>query len=189
MHPESQVTISSWVNLYGDELYTWAYHKTKKIDLAEDMVQETFIKAFNALSSFQEKSSPKTWLFRILNNLITDYYRKNAKQKTSSLEDAEELTTGMFDTMNNWQVNGFEDFWAKDENVFDDSDFNHIFEFCMSDLPDSWRLAVSAKYLLQKETVEICQELEITASNYWQMVHRAKLMLKKCLETKWFSKV
>jgi RNA polymerase sigma-70 factor (ECF subfamily) len=189
MNSNSHNTISTWVGLFSDDLYTWAYHKTKKMDLAEDLVQETFIKAFNAIDDFQEKSSPKTWLFRILNNLLIDHYRKNAKYKTENLDEAESLTNGMFDSKSNWQVYGFEDFWAKDENVFDDSDFNHIFDFCMSDLPESWRLAVSAKYLLQMETVEICQELEITASNYWQMVHRAKLMLKKCLETKWFSKV
>ena len=41
------------------------------------------------------------------------------------------------------------------------------------------------KYLTDKNADEICQELEITLSNYWQVVHRAKLLLKKCLEMKW----
>jgi RNA polymerase sigma-70 factor (ECF subfamily) len=189
MNSDSRITISTWVKLYSDELYSWAYHKTKKNDLAEDMVQETFIKAFNALSSFREKSTPKTWLFRILNNLITDHYRKSTKDRTESLDEAEGLTNGMFNPISNWKVNGYEELWISDENVFDNGDFNLAFDYCMEDLPDSWRLAVSAKYLLQKDTVEICQELDITASNYWQMIHRAKLMLKKCLETKWFSKV
>jgi RNA polymerase sigma-70 factor (ECF subfamily) len=39
--------------------------------------------------------------------------------------------------------------------------------------------------ILKKKTEAICQELEITASNYWQIVHRSKLLLKKCLELKW----
>lgn len=189
MNSDSRVTISTWVNHFSDDLYAWSLHKVKKADVAEDLVQETFIKAYKAMDSFKEKSSPKTWLFRILNNLIIDHYRKKAKHQTSSLDEAEQLTDGMFNSINNWTTNGYEDLWAADKNVFDNGDFNEVFSYCMEDLPENWKLAVSAKYLLQKETAEICQELEITASNYWQIVHRAKLMLKKCLETKWFSKV
>jgi RNA polymerase sigma-70 factor (ECF subfamily) len=128
-------------------------------------------------------------LFRILNNLIIDHYRKNAKHRTESLDAAKGLTDGMFNSENNWQVNGYEDIWSKEEHIFENADFNLAFDYCMEDLPSNWRLAISAKYILKKESEEICQELGITASNYWQIVHRTKLMLKKCLETKWFSKV
>ena len=55
----------------------------------------------------------------------------------------------------------------------------------MEDLPQKWKFAVTSKYLTDKKADEICQELEITVSNYWQIVHRAKLLLKKCLEMKW----
>jgi RNA polymerase sigma-70 factor (ECF subfamily) len=52
-------------------------------------------------------------------------------------------------------------------------DFNVIMEECMNDLPQKWKLAVTSKYLSEKKTEAICQELEITTSNYWQIVHRS----------------
>jgi RNA polymerase sigma-70 factor (ECF subfamily) len=52
-------------------------------------------------------------------------------------------------------------------------------EECMNDLRKKWKLAITSKYLSEKKTEAICQELEITASNYWQIVHRSKLLLKK----------
>jgi RNA polymerase sigma-70 factor (ECF subfamily) len=55
-------------------------------------------------------------------------------------------------------------------------------EECMNDLPEM-EISRNIKYLSEKK--EICQELEITTSNYWQIVHRSKLLLKKCLELKW----
>ncbi|MBK8710958.1 MAG: hypothetical protein IPL97_03585 [Niastella sp.] len=44
------------------------------------------------------------------------------------------------------------------------------------------------KYLDNQDADEICNELEITKSNFWQIIHRAKLQLRNCLEFKWFKK-
>jgi RNA polymerase sigma-70 factor (ECF subfamily) len=63
------------------------------------------------------------------------------------------------------------------EELLDNPDFNVIMEECMNDLPQKWKLAVTSKYLSEK-TEAICQELEITTSNYWQIVHRSKLFKK-----------
>jgi RNA polymerase sigma-70 factor (ECF subfamily) len=50
-------------------------------------------------------------------------------------------------------------------------------EECMNDLPEM-EISVTSKYLSEKKK-KPCQELEITTSNYWQIVHRSKLLLKK----------
>jgi RNA polymerase sigma-70 factor (ECF subfamily) len=51
-------------------------------------------------------------------------------------------------------------------------------EECMNDLPQKWKLAVTSKYLSEKKQKPFV-ELEITTSNYWQIVHRSKLLFKK----------
>lgn len=71
--------VSSWFELYSDDLYNWAYHKTSKSEVAEDMVQDTFLSVIKYFDSFREESNPKTWLIAILNNKIIDYYKKEAK--------------------------------------------------------------------------------------------------------------
>ena len=52
----------------------------------------------------------------------------------------------------------------------------------MGKLPSQWKIVITAKYLDSKKAKDICKELDITTSNYWQLVHRAKLQLKGCLE-------
>lgn len=72
----SSVTIISWVEAYSDKLYSWALYKTKNKETAEDLVQDTFVIAFQSFNKFEGKSDPKTWLYGILNHKITDHFRK-----------------------------------------------------------------------------------------------------------------
>jgi RNA polymerase sigma-70 factor (TIGR02943 family) len=184
---KNQETIKDWVHAYGDYLYGWAYHKTGSKETAEDLVQDVFLAAVKNLDGFQKKSSPKTWLIRILNNKIIDHYRKSS-HKTNSLDDkAFEFTETLFNSHGNWKANGLEEAWSHDTHLLDDPAFNDVMNVCIEDLPPKWRLAVLSKYIFDKETLEICQELEISKTNYWQVLHRAKLLLKKCLEINWFG--
>ena len=151
-------------------------------------MQETFLSAFNKIESFLGKSQPKTWLFSILNNKVVDYYRANAKSKQNfrlSEESGFELSDGLFNTTENWVNKEINSIWNQDEELLDNLEFNLVMQNCMDDLPQKWKTAVVSKYLSTKKTEEICQELEVKVSNYWQIVHRSKLLLKKCIETKW----
>lgn len=188
----SKESVIEWVNQYGDELFSWALFKVGDKQIAEDLVQETFMSAVLSVTSFEGKSHPKTWITSILNNKIIDHYRKEKSHKAQSVslsvDQAEGITDTMFDANDNWTNNGMESLWVQEENLLDNQDFNIVFDLCINDLPPAWQLSISAKYFSQKETKEICQELGITTTNYWQVIHRAKLLLKKCLEQKWFSR-
>jgi RNA polymerase sigma-70 factor (TIGR02943 family) len=186
---DSKSILEQWVNQFSDELYSWAFFKTSSKEVAEDLVQDTFMAAFNKIDTFQGKSQPKTWLFSILNNKVIDYYRLSARttKKNFSLTENSgyELSDGLFNTYGCWKSNDINAAWDQDQELLDNPEFNSIMENCMDDLPQKWKLAVTSKYLSDKKTETICQELEITTSNYWQIVHRSKLLLKKCLELKW----
>ena len=181
--------IENWVNIYGDDLYSWAFHKINSRQLAEDLVQETFLAAYKSYDSFKGQSNAKTWLFKILNNKIIDYYRKSARQHLDNADDQKNLESiaDMFDQNDNWKSNGLEGRWMDDQHLLDDPEFIEVMDVCMNDLPTSWRIAVLQKYHFDKDAQSICQELNVSPSNYWQIIHRAKLLLKKCLEKKWFS--
>lgn len=185
----SKKILENWVNQFSDELFSWALYKTSSKETAEDLVQETFLAAFHKIDIFQGKSQPKTWLFSILNNKVIDYYRLRAKTTKQTLSISEnsgyELSDGLFNETENWKNNDINPVWDQEEELLDNPEFNNIMQDCMEDLPQKWKFAVTSKYLTDKNADEICQELEITSSNYWQIVHRAKLLLKKCLEMKW----
>lgn len=185
-------SVKDWVHSFGDELFSWALHKTSDREVAEDLVQETFFSAFRSFDSFKGQSIAKTWLFKILNNKIIDHYRKSSQQLFINFEDfvgnqAKSDIIGLFDHLGNWTPNGLEHEWSNEGHLLDDPEFNEVMEKCMDDLPETWKTVVLWKYHLDKKAREICQELDITPSNYWQILHRAKLLLKKCLELKWFT--
>lgn len=178
-----QNQISNWLHEYGDELYSWAFYKVSSKEEAEDLVQETFIAAFSSIENFKENSSPKTWLFRILNNKIIDYYRKRANNLTFELESVNiynESFDDNFDNSGRWKT-----IENQDNNWLDNEEFNQIFNKCIEKLPKNWSFIIRSKFILDLETDKICQEFKITSSNYWQIMHRSKVLLKNCIDKNW----
>ena len=178
--------LTLWVNDYTDELYLWAVNKVSDVETAKDLVQETFLAAAKKIDSFEGKSSPKTWLFAILKRKIVDFYRQKIKQPLNSENS---IITKMFDADGNWEETKSPQHWDENElDLLDDSNFMQVLKMCMDLLPDKWSTSVRLKYLLEKSGKEICQELGINPTNYWQMIHRAKLQLRECIEENWFKK-
>lgn len=186
---QKQRTFKEWVDTFTDELFKWAMYKTSSRETAEDLVQDTFFSAYKAFDKFEGKSSPKTWLFSILNNKIIDHYRKKQITTENSLslseEQGTEIADGMFKDNGAWENTPLHAVWNTEKHLLDDPEFNAVMEKCMDDLPDNWRTAITYKYVLDKNGDEISKELNLSSSNYWQIIHRAKLLLKKCIEVKW----
>ena len=181
----AHATMKDWVHMYSDDLYTWAFYKTSHRETAEDLVQETFLAALQSLETFQNKSDPKTWLISILSNKIADHFRKSYR---SILKSAPVDT--FFDGNGTWTKEYRPQDWHVDDeqHLLDRPEFGQALAGCLDKLPESWRLSVVKKFLEQKSSQAICQELEITPTNYWQILHRAKMQLRKCLEVHWFRK-
>ncbi|WP_230200342.1 RNA polymerase sigma factor [Bacillus niameyensis] len=84
-----------WFEQYADAVYKYILMIVKEHQLAEDLTQDTFIKAFTNANQFQEQSEVKTWLFRIAYTTTMNYFRKKhpivmlfgAPIATKSLED------------------------------------------------------------------------------------------------------
>lgn len=185
MNESKIATINKWVQLYTTDLFSWAKYKVSDDELARDFVQDTFLVAVEKYEGFKADSSPKTWLFSILNHKIIDFYRKKVKQPVS--KDMDSFAT-FFDANGDWRENSKPNKWYDYENenhLLDDNDFQQILKFCMDELPEKWNACVKMKYLTEKNGDEICQELDITPSNFWQIVHRAKLQLRDCIEKNW----
>jgi RNA polymerase sigma-70 factor (TIGR02943 family) len=178
--------LKSWVNSYTKDLSDWAFHKLSDPELAKDLVQETFLAAFEKIGSFKGDSSPKTWLFSILNHKIIDIYRKRAKQPVNT---DNQVFAKFFDQDGDWLEEKKPKDWHEDEkHLLDDFDFQSVLKKCLDELPEKWNTCVKLKYLSEKSGEEICQEVGIAPTNFWQIVHRAKLQLRDCVENNWFNK-
>ncbi|MFA9391336.1 MAG: sigma-70 family RNA polymerase sigma factor [Prolixibacteraceae bacterium] len=180
------IEISTWVENYTTDLYRWALHKVSNSELAKDLVQDCFLSAAEKTDTFKGDSSPKTWLFSILNHKIIDHYRKKVHQ-TVSVED--QSFSNYFEHDGEWQEQRKPNDWHTESegHLLDDLEFQQVLQKCMDALPEKWSTSVKLKYLMEKDGEEICQEMGITPSNFWQIVHRAKLQLRACVEKNWYN--
>jgi len=69
----------------------------------------------------------------------------------------------------------------------EDKEFMEFLILCLSYLPETWSKVFSLKNIEDYTTKEICKELDITPSNLWTIIHRAKLQLRSCLEKNWLE--
>jgi len=182
----TNASLSDWVDKYTSDLFSWASYKVSDTELAKDLVQDTFLAAAEKIDNFKGDSSPKTWLHSILNYKIIDYYRKKSRQPASL--DNKTFST-FFNDDGEWKTEKKPKDWSEDDShLLDDHDFKEALQNCIEALPDKWNTCVKLKYLMNKKGDEICQELDITPTNFWQIMHRAKLNLRDCIETNWFTK-
>lgn len=176
--------IAEWVESYSGELYSWALYKISDHELAQDLVQDTFLAAAEKVDGFLGNSTPKTWLFSILNNKIIDVYRKKAKQP---LVTDNNLFSGWFNAEEGWMPGKMPHDWHEEENLLDNVEFRNILKDCLDELPEKWNACVNLKFMENKKGEDICQETGITPTNFWQIIHRAKLQLRDCVEVNWFE--
>ena len=59
---------------------------------------------------------------------------------------------------------------------------------CIDHLPEKYAMVFRMKTIQEFETEEICKELDITPSNLWVIIHRARTQLRSCMEKNWFNK-
>lgn len=187
-------TIQEWVSLYADDLFRWALHKTSNRETAKDLVQETFLATLKSFDKFQGKCQPKTWLFSIMNNKIYDFHRSKFRttivnqSRLSSWSEDRDVLENFFESNGTWKSETRPTNWQEvEEHLLDNPEFKPVFNHCLKTLPNKWFSIIQFKYLKEKDGKEICQELGITPSNLWQILHRAKLRLRMCLEKYWFK--
>ncbi|GIV34218.1 MAG: RNA polymerase sigma factor [Chitinophagales bacterium] len=176
--------IKSWVKEYTKELLSWAFYKTSDKMLAEDLVQEVFLVATKNYDSFRHNSQPKTWLFAILNNKIAEHYRKlSARTHIHSISDP------FFNADGRWHEETAPQEWphADEDSLPDNPEFMKVLYHCIDELSALHAACICMKFIHDMESKVICQELGISPTNYWQIIHRAKLQLRKCLEKLWFK--
>lgn len=177
-----------WVKKYADYLYTYAVARVNDEEQARDLVQETFLAALEKIKSFEGRSSESTWLTAILKNKIIDLYRKNSSGLSKKIEisNEQEEQRDFFDPDDgHWKADFIPKDMGADEDLLVSAEFAAVFQKCMGKLPVLWSSVFTMKHMDDEVTETICEALKITPSNFWVIMHRAKLNLRACLQKNW----
>lgn len=173
---------------YRPYLLRYALLQLRDPELAQDVVQETLLAALEGRARFAGKSSIKTWLTGILKHKIIDAIRRRSREQPFHAGD-DEAESGVVDASfkndGHWQQMPAN--WGNPEQALADRRFWEIFELCSRLLPERTARVFMLREVMELTTEEICQELAITPTNLWVMLHRARLALRECLELKWFG--
>lgn len=179
---------------HGDYLFNYAIVRVNDREKAEDLVQETFLAGLKAKDNFQGKSSERTWLISILKRKIIDTYRKRYASKESSMAAYEQdISDGDFYRSEDpFRGNWLEGKGPHSNSLLPEGDIEHeelmeIIRRCIEILPPNLAAAFIMKMIDETQSDEICKELGITASNLWVMLHRARLKMRSCVESKWLN--
>lgn len=169
-------------------MFRYALMRLRDPDSAEEVVQETFLAGLKARERFSGRSTERTWLVGILKHKIVDLIRKRTRERPSHDGDASEtldtLEQDLFDKSGHWK-HGPANWLVDPDAVNQRSEFRGVFSSCLDDLPPRLANAFALRELDSATSAEICKALDITETNLWVMLHRARLKLRGCLEINW----
>ena len=161
-----------------DGLYGAALRMTGNRQDAEDLVQETYLKAVRNLHRYRDDGTCKAWLFRILTNTYIDRYRKSRRSPTP-VELEEEGTTGLYDQM----IGSDEEAGMPSPDLQDLDEFLERFvsdevKQAFDELPEIFRTAIALRDIEGFSYQEIAEMLEIPIGTVMSRLYRGRRILQ-----------
>jgi RNA polymerase sigma-70 factor (ECF subfamily) len=159
-----------------DSLYGAALRMTRNPSDAEDLLQETMLRAYRAFDRFEAGTNLKAWLFRILTNAYINTYRKRQREPLKVSSD--EL--GDFDLYQQLKDHD-SDFGQSAETMVLDGLLDSDIVDALDELPEQFRLAVLLSDLEGFSYAEIAEIMDVPMGTVMSRLHRGRKALQKRL--------
>jgi RNA polymerase sigma-70 factor (ECF subfamily) len=158
-----------------DQLYAAAMRMTRNPSDAQDLVQETFVKAFASFKQFEQGTNLKAWLYRILTNTFINTYRKKQREPYQ----------GTIDDLEDWQLGGAESTTATSSRSAEAEAIDHLPDSAVKDalqsIPEDFRLAVYFADVEGFSYQEIAEIMKTPIGTVMSRLHRGRRLLRDLL--------
>lgn len=156
---------------------------------AEDVVSETLLAALSKPQAFAQRSQLKTWLIGILKHKVIDALRLRGREvSASSSDDDDDDPLEYLGFKADGHFSQAPSDWGNPEQDLSSRQFLAVMDACVRQLPVNQGRLFLMREWLELSSEEICKELDLTATNLYVQLHRARLRLRECLELNWFAK-
>ncbi len=177
----------NWVETHGDYLFNFAIGQVRDTNIAEDLVQETFLAALKSQDTFSGRSSERTWLVGILRHKIYDHLRKTCCERAVRVEP---LAVSDGESGDSWDASvAWVHEMAAEANSpsrrIELAEFREHLEKAMGKLPPRIAQVFQLYSVEDRPNHEVCERLNISESNLWVMLHRARKQLRSELDEWW----
>ncbi len=176
---------NSWNLAYREYLVHFALARISDYGTAEDLVQETFLAGWKGRRHFRGDCSERTWLVGILKNKIIDHYRRTGRRPAILSGDVEGDNSD-FSESGSW-IDRQPDQRMAGQPVAEaeSNEFLEELESAVANLPEKMGKAFRMRELEGYSTDEIVDALDISKSNLWVLIHRAKQTLSEEMKENW----
>lgn len=173
-----------------DYLLRFARLQLRNDTWAQDAVSETVLAALAKPQSFGNRSQLKTWLVGILKHKVIDALRLHSREisglGTGDEDDTDPLEYLGFKADGHFAQMPAE--WGNPVQQIRNRQFLEIMDACINKLPVTQGRLFLMREWLELSSEEVCKELNLTSTNLYVQLHRARLRLRECLELNWFGK-
>jgi RNA polymerase sigma-70 factor (ECF subfamily) len=176
------------LNALRPALLRFAMLQLRNDAVAEDLVQDTLIAVLEKPEQFAGQSSLRTYITGILKHKIIDVLRTSKRVQQFDVEDGQS-EDDVIDALFKSDGHTIEKprAWGDPDATLEQKDFFRVMEICLENLPAKTARIFMMREWLELDTEEICKELDISTSNAWVMLYRARLKLRECLDLNWFG--
>ncbi|WP_427846864.1 sigma-70 family RNA polymerase sigma factor [Corynebacterium simulans] len=159
-----------------DQLYGGAMRLTRNPQDAEDLIQETYLKAYKNFDSFKQGTNLKAWLYRIMTNTYINSYRKAKRRPAES--SADDLSDFQLYTTAGHDSTGLESAEVEALKLMPDSAISEA----MNDLPEDYRMVVYYADVVGLAYKEIAEIMDTPLGTVMSRLHRGRKLLRGALK-------
>ena len=169
----NQLSFQLLIERYEDRLFGLVRHYTKSTVEVEDIVQDTFIKAYRKLESFQHQSSFSTWIYRIAVNTALDFLKRSGRNPVQTVEDPEVVAEGP-QPRTSAQL-------APPDAALEREEIAEITKNVLAELPEIFRTVLVLREFEDLSYQEMAEVLSVSIGTVESRLFRARARFKEAL--------